>query len=454
MNTAYPNKIKRILIVCVLLGGVPAWAYNSGSTGADGVFAPSADIEVPLPASGIFNYVSVDVPAGVTVTFTKNAGNTPVIWLVQGDANIAGTIDVRGQSSGQSGPGGFNGGPFGTGANDPGTGFGPGGGNVDIGQGSCYGGHGVYSEATQSKFSFNCAPATRDVYGRAEIVPFLGGSGGAGGSGAAGGEPGSAGGGGGGAMLIAASGTIDVSGSILADGAAALDISPGGCGGGGSGGAIKLVATQIIGEGALSADSPPALCTSISGAQSQAGDGRIRLEAETLTRSSATVPAFSTGLPGPIFIPNFPTISITSIAGVAVPANPTGMNDVAIPAATPNPMDVVFSTINVPLGSVIDLRVQPFQGEAVTVQSPGITGTEASGTDTVSVTIPDGASTLSASVVFTVDSTAGLELAPYADGQLVAKIRSSYSPGIGAVTTLITEDGQEYDWPSSALGIN
>ncbi len=59
-------------------------------------FSPSANIEVVLPSDGVLNYTTVDIPAGVTVTFQQNDGNTPVFILATGDVNIAGTVSVDG----------------------------------------------------------------------------------------------------------------------------------------------------------------------------------------------------------------------------------------------------------------------------------------------------------------------------------------------------------------------
>lgn len=432
-----------------------AYGFDSGSTGADGIFSPSADVEVALPPDGIFNYVSVNIPLGVTVTFQKNAANTPVIWLVQQDVVINGTVDVSGESNGQGGPGGFNGGMQGLPGGGSGWGLGPGGGGRDK-DNRCYGASGSYGSVGARVTGSGCGPFTGALYGREEIIPLTGGSGGGGGSqNDATSTAGSAGGGGGGAILIAASGTIDVVGSIVSNGGASLDVdNGGGCGGHGSGGAIKLVATVIQGEGTVQAAGVSPLCNSDFGPAPASGNGRIRFEAETLARSSGTTPNFSFDLPQPLFVPNFPTLSISSVAGITVPANPTGMNDVQVPASTANPVDVVFSTVNVPLGSTVNLRLLPLVGSLVTATSSPVTGTEASGAATASISLVEGSSTLLASVTFTVDSTAGLQYSPYADGQVVAQIRTSYEPGKGSITTFITEDGKEYDWPISAVGIN
>ena len=144
-------KFKRCAAIAqiTLLAGLSAagWAYDSGSTEVDGSFTPVVDTELTMPADGVFNFTNVDIPTGVTVTFAKNAANTPVILLASGNVNIAGTISVAGGSAadvgsagdgnsgddgipGIGGPGGFDGGQPGIPGDVLGsTGLGPGGGS-------------------------------------------------------------------------------------------------------------------------------------------------------------------------------------------------------------------------------------------------------------------------------------------------------------------------------------
>ncbi|MCA1604610.1 MAG: hypothetical protein LC775_03825, partial [Acidobacteria bacterium] len=90
--------------------------FNSGSTGADGAFAPATNQTLQVPASGVFNFTTMDIPAGVTVSFTRNAQNTPVTILASGNITIAGSLAVNGLpgattgNGGAGGPGGFDGG--------------------------------------------------------------------------------------------------------------------------------------------------------------------------------------------------------------------------------------------------------------------------------------------------------------------------------------------------------
>lgn len=140
-----------LLVVACLGTAAPVWpaTFQSGSTGADGVFDPPGTVPpgttmvgntvtVPLPPSGVLNFTTITIPAGVTVRILRNAANTPVTLLASGDVTVAGTLDLAGQpgSPGQSGasfvpnpggaggPGGFDGGAAG------GDGLGPEGGRA------------------------------------------------------------------------------------------------------------------------------------------------------------------------------------------------------------------------------------------------------------------------------------------------------------------------------------
>jgi hypothetical protein len=252
----------RPLIVCAAFiafahTAVYAQGFNAGSDGSLGDVVISADTRLDLPPDGKLNYKSLTVNAGVRLNFNKNARNTPVFILSQGDVIIDGTIDVNGftptrNNGGASGPGGFDGGKPGFGAEvPPGNGYGPGGAiagdancdaNTSAGAGS-YGRAGMHGGPT---------------YGSVLLIPIIGGSGGAGGAG----QPGGGGGGGGGAILIGSNTRIQVNGRIEARGG-----GPGACFNGGSGGAIRLVSFRVEGTGLID----------VSGG-SNGGSGRIRVD--------------------------------------------------------------------------------------------------------------------------------------------------------------------------------
>src|SRR5712692_9762493 len=108
--------------------------FSSGSTGAYGPLNVTSNTTLNLPPDGIFNCTTIRIAPSVTLTFNRNALNTPVYLLATSNVTITGTIDVSGQfgsatAGGRSGPGGFDGGFPGLDANTlPGAGYGPGGG--------------------------------------------------------------------------------------------------------------------------------------------------------------------------------------------------------------------------------------------------------------------------------------------------------------------------------------
>lgn len=484
--TNMTNRTKQSLAALCASGllalGQSAMAYESGSTGADGAFSPQVDTTVQLPEDGVFNYTTVNIPTGVVVSFEKNVTNTPVVILASGDVTIAGTLNVSATNGadtaakgdgnlgddgipGRGGPGGFDGGSGGT-IDSPlgGNGLGPGGGtgarNFMVPWGrptiGCPGNTGGYAQP--GKVQGNCASGgivAAPAYGSDDIQPLIGGSGGGGGRagtvlGAAGG------GGGGGAILIASSGTINVAGAIRANGGAGGDVAgadSGGAGGAGSGGAIRLVATTVSGNGPIEARGGANQTNDVINVGSGVGaNGRVKVEAENLTRTAA-VGVFSG--PQEVFLANIPGVRITSVAGITAPASPTGAGDIVVPEATPNPVAIEFVTTNIPVGNIIELTVTPQSGANTTAVSGAITGTDASGTASVSVEIPDGPSTLSASITFTV-AIASLQedYSHFAKGNKVEKVRIDFDPQQGSMTTFIAANGSEYTWPSNTVAIN
>jgi hypothetical protein len=492
-----------------------AHAFNSGSTGADGAFNPTVSQTVPVPPSGIFNYTSVSIPAGVVITFQKNTTNTPVVILAAGDVTVAGSIDVRGTPSadvgasgvgaaqgvqgddgtpGKGGPGGFDGGRGGVSlAGQPllvqfnaGAGLGPGGGgggaswltstNCDCrgcttsgfssSRPGAGGGFSVAANAAGSacvvsgSINYPGSPGGA-LYGSTLLLPMIGGSGGGGGGGGSAFE-GSGGGGGGGALLIAASGTVSVTGSVLADGGPSGASSGGGCGstgGGGSGGAIRIIATVISGNGAISAQGgaaggiPTCDSTASRDVGSAGASGRVRLEAETITRTAASNPIASTALPGNVFVAGAPGLRIASVAGVAAPATPSGTADITLPATTANPVTVVFEANGVPLGNTVQLTVTPAFGTRTTATSPALSGTTSAATASVSVSLPSGPSVLSAQTTFTVVAAVGDLLRNFAGNERVERVTLLATLGGPSKARLTTVSGREYEVPAEVLQI-
>lgn len=435
------------LLTVALLWAAPVSAqttFSSGSTGVLGAFAPAANTVVTLPSDGVLNYTTVTIPAGVTVTFVKNAANTPVTMLATGDVLVNGVINVNGtnginasssatvQLGGAPGPGGFAGGQSGSRGltnNTASTGYGPGG-----GAGSVAGVSGAVSPTYGAPTSFIA------------LLPLFGGSGGGGGAGDVNGT-GAAGGGGGGAIVLASSTHITVGGAIIANG------GNGGQGGasithaaGGSGGAIRLVAPQITSSGTMTATGG----SSAFFLAGPPGNGRIRIEALVTGFINPTTPtaSISTTL-GPITaasVPaliNLPTVTISAVGGVASPAVPTGSYttaDVALPAGTTNPVPVTLTVNNIPLGTVFTVKLVPQFAAATNVSSSAASGTFTSSTATANVTFPNGQiSTLNAFAGFTLTAS----LMPLIDGEPAEQVLVAANWGEPSTVTLRTKSGKE-----------
>lgn len=359
-----------LILIVGIIGAAPATAaiVVPGASGADGALnvasntvidlslAPSGawDATPPVPGKGIydpekwavvFKYSSVNVAANTTLTFKNNLSFAPVVWLVNGDVTISGAVSLNGSLYGSTfsepGPGGFHGGRAGMG------GLGPGGANLSTTAAASYGTKGAGGGA-----------GAGDPYGNPQLTPLMGGSGGS-----------NRGSGGGGAILIAATGTITINGSITANAQRGWYV-----GNDGSGGAIRLVADAITGNGSLRA-----LGTSNS------GKGRIRLEPGTTAS-----PLLSIDPPPSASHPTSPvslwpgvgasSVRIVSVGGEAVPSDIRSQFDAAadvfpdIVAAT---IPVVIETANVPTSAVVNLRAAPFTGAPVVVRATFVGGTEA-----------------------------------------------------------------------------
>lgn len=160
-------------------------------------------------------------------------GARPAIFAVDGDVNVAGTIDAdaSGTSAGAGGNWNCGGSAGGNGSGDSNSGA-SGGGGGGFGTAGGLGGTG----------GGGSRGAAGSVRGGADLTPLLGGC-----NGGRGGGCSAAGAAGGGAFQITASGTLAASGTLHANGASgsAGCGSEGGGSGGGSGGAIFLEAATL-----------------------------------------------------------------------------------------------------------------------------------------------------------------------------------------------------------------
>lgn len=451
-------------LLVVLVQPSPAQtSFNSGSTGADGAFSPSANQTLQVPPSGVFHFTTVNVPAGVTITFTRNAQNSPVTILASGNVTIAGTLVVSGQpgaisgNGGAGGPGGFDGGLGGFGlpiySGNPGQGPGAGTagkkGSATYGHGGGGGGFNIVgNNGSQESGSYGLGGPK---YGTVTLLPLIGGSGG-GGGGASTTNRGASGGGGGGAILLASSGTITFSGSaainaVGGQGGSATGQPTFGMGGGGSGGAIRLIANTISGTATLNvAGGAGGTGCYWGGCGGAGGLGYVRVEAYDFSAftASGSPNNISYAAPNPVSLSTVPQLRIASVAGLAAPASPAGsfqsVPDVLVPASQANPVTVVLEAANIPLGTAVQVTLTPASGARTTVASSGLAGTEAASTATASLTLPAGMSVISAIAVC--DLTLASAKPMFINGERVNRIEVATVHGAASEVTYVMQSGR------------
>lgn len=383
--------------------------FDSGSDGSDGQFFPvvnttidlsraataSWDTPSPVPGRGVydpqewavvFKYTTINVPAGVTVTFLNHPKGAPLVWLAQGDVtingsvNLDGAVGMTGSVRAKPGPGGFAGGLGSFSVNPASAGQGPGGASTGLNNG--VGG----SHATLGSTG-GCEGTQGPIYGNDELIPLIGGSGGSGS------QQGRGGGAGAGAILLASSTRIELNGNVLARGGAGSGGSSSYGGGGGSGGGVRFIAPELTGTGLL-------LATGGAGGVDTAGfrcsggggsNGRIRLEADALTLTSSASPPATCGTPRPVFPPaNAPSLRVVRVAGQAVPQDPdagilsadVAMND------SDNPAVIEIEANNIPTGNIVHIRIIPEQGTVIELSSTPLFGSMAFSTATAQVELP------------------------------------------------------------------
>jgi hypothetical protein len=405
----FPTTFQSLAVGVALLVSpvvVRAQTFTSGSTGGDGALSPAASVQLSIPPDGVFNFTTINIPAGVTVSFATRAGvrQPPITWLATGNVVVAGRIDVSGRvggaggtgtqlfgNGGVAGPGGFDGGAGSNGLDgvSGAAGLGPGGGLP--GSATAFPGHAGHLLAGPGVSGGH-------PYGDARLVPLIGGSGGGGGASQLFGLTGGGGGGGGGALLIASSGTITVTGSIAATGGSG-GASSGPGGGSGSGGAVRLVATTLAGSASIDVNGGPG-----------ASPGRIRIEAMTngMTLTGGIAGGVTVGAPDVLAL-SLVGLRIAAVAGVPAPMAPGGSYsapDVILPAGTASPITVVVEASQIPLGTTIAVTATPLSGTPVLAISTPLAGTPSAATATatlaISTTQP---SVISATAAFTLMGT-------------------------------------------------
>ena len=354
--------------------------FDSGSNGSLGDVVITNDTTIVLPPDGVLHYKSFALKNGAALRFVKNAHNTPVYLLSQGDVVIEGRIYLSGGGSagpfgrGLGGPGGFDGGQRGAGLMPPGDGQGPGGGRAGLESGPTSlssAGSGVFLQPWGAGSSNSGV-----VYGNAALIPLIGGSGG-------GGTPNNGGGGGGGAILIASNTRI-----LMPDnGQHFIDATGGewgtsGAWNGGSGGAIKLVAPQLAVTRLF-----------VQNRNGTGSPGRVRLDAVDYTGSNLGLvnPAQSlsfgsmlaTGLEG-----NQPRLELVSVAGQPLPTNSLANGFILLPPGSAGEQPVVVRAHHFGTQVPVSVVVAPDNGPTETFAAVINNTAQNPATATVTVNLP------------------------------------------------------------------
>jgi hypothetical protein len=469
-------------------GGVRYCSSYTEGTGSDQCTAGSAIntfVQIPaIPAggltTGIYEFTDVQIvgPSGLgrRVVVVGTSSNVPLTILSQGDITFTSpggntiTLAIHGQAAptvntnfaeagARGGPAGFDGGASGNGGTNPGSGsagFGPSGG---------VGGQADASTAA----GLNGASATAPPLNYS-LTPLTGGSGGGGAAGvsptnalgcgtAALGYGGGAGGGGGGALLLAATGRVNLSsaGSILASGGngGRNNQTPAACGlygGGGGGGSVRIVAREFTGGGAINVNPG-----SRSDGTNPAVGGHVRIETNmnTYTGSIQGAAAGSfLAFPTASVPSNQPLLRITSIGGVAAPANPSASlstPDITFPSDIVAPVTVAVSANNVPAGTPVAIKVVPATGQPTTATTGGLSDTGGTLTASASVTLPPGAGVVTASATFSIAGGSGgggggaFNTLPLIDGKPFERVEVAALADGTSRTYLVAQSGVRFE---------
>ena len=164
-----------------------------------------------------------------------------------------------------------------------------------------------------------------------------------------------------------------------------------------------------------------------------------------------------TSLPQPVFPgTGQPALAITSVGGIAVPANPVGSvlgtPDILLPVGTPSSVAVGVVASNVPLGTTVQVTATPQSGTRYTATCTFLDWTDVthtSSTCTANINISTNqTNVLTASATFALVASAG-DGPLYAEGEEVKWVRVASTLGGTSTLTYLTASGKEV--PATAL---
>ena len=219
---------------------------------------------------------------------------------------------------------------------------------------------------------------------------------------------------------------------------------------------MRLIATQISGGGSISV-----IGGTTGWIGNRAGQGRVRIDTFQ-NNFGGSISGVSTQGFQPIILPAAGQgiqLNIASVAGAAVPANPSGVlvnPDIIIPAQQANPIPIVVSCSNIPLNTEITVVVHPANGADVQAVGINSAGTLAASTATISLNMPRGGGIIYAKAVTGIAGTASAtspadskprsiaETGWTADGERFAKMEITATLGGQQQIAYITESGKRY----------
>ena len=351
---------------------VSAAAFDSGSDGSNGDLIVEGNQSVALPPDGVLRYGKIHIKGDATLTFQRNARNSPVTLLATNEVIIEGNIVLDGTAAtgvtpGKGGPGGFDGGRAAQAGLPAGAGHGPGAGKVGVNNSG-----GAASHATRGIISgADNTPSIGAIYGDPLLLPIVGGSGG-------GGTPDgpSGGGGGGGAILIASN--LKISLPTAGHGIFARGGENSGLYNDGSGGAIRLVAPFVEGVGTLNVLGGP-----------EGGQGRVRVDLPDSSNARFNIAGvFTFGALMFTKLPIEPKLDLLKVAGRDIAVGELNSVILTFPSATPKEQTITVQARDFGDKVPIAVVLTPDQGERIVVEAEIDNTVNNPATVTVSVTFP------------------------------------------------------------------
>ena len=156
---------------------------------------------------------------------------------------------------------------------------------------------------------------------------------------------------------------------------------------------------------------------------------------------------------------NQPLLRITSVGGLAAPANPSASlstPDITFPSDIVAPVTVAVAANNVPAGTPVNIRVVPATGQPTTATTGGLSNTGGTLTASATVTLPPGAGVVTASASFSLaggtggggggGGAAAFSTLPLIDGKPFERVEVSALADGTSRTYLVAQSGVRFEF--------